>query len=75
VITAPYGSPLWFGRSIKRGVKQILLSQVAFVTSRTKWNWSKFRFITKLSKINRTNKIKTSRALQSLVKQEFEPLL
>lgn len=75
VIVAPYGSPLWFGRSIKNGVKQILLSQVAFVTSRTKWNWSKFWFITKLGKINRTNKIETSRALQSLVKREFEPLL
>lgn len=75
VIVAPYGSPLWFGRSIKSGVEQIMLSRVTFAVSQTKWSWSKFWFITKLGKINRTNKIKTSQDLQNLVKQEFESLL
>lgn len=49
VIVAPYGSPLWFGKKIKYGVRKLLdqENRITYI-SWTMWSWKSFKVMTYL---------------------------
>lgn len=52
VIIAPYGSTVLFGKSVKNGVKKILLQNSLYLTSITRWHFPKMGFKTHFGRVS-----------------------
>lgn len=66
VIVAPYGSPVWFGRNVRREVRQIMLNCSNLIVSQSKWSWQKGAFVTHLETMaNERNQKKLEKKLRA----------
>ncbi len=74
IIIAPYGSTVLFGKSIKNGVKKILLQNSLYLTSITRWHFPRMGFKTHFGKISYLKQNFNWEKIETKIQQDFASL-
>lgn len=71
VIIAPYGSTVLFGKSVRNGVKKILLDNSRYLTSITRWHFPKMGFKTHFGKVHYFKPSFNREKIEAKIQKEF----
>lgn len=74
VIIAPYGSTVLFGKSVKNGVKKILLDNSRYSTSITRWHFPKMGFKTHFGRISSFKPSFNREKIEAKIQRDFANL-
>lgn len=74
IIIAPYGSTVLFGKQVKNGVKKILLKDAVYLTSITRWHFTKMGFKTYFGKTSSLHPAFDWKKIEKRIKSDFDRL-
>lgn len=74
VIIAPYGSTTLFGKSVKNGVKKILLESSNYLTTITRWRFKGMKFKTYFGQLSTLRSSFDREKIETKIQQDFSKL-